>query len=399
MTSKKTIAIACQGGGSHAAFTAGVLQALLSEEAAGDYTIVGFSGTSGGALSALLAWYGLLVDGPDVSVRLLQNLWRDNAASSPYEHLHNAITLAAIRSPVEVKGSPYEFPLSWAVSQQRALAHFQATWGGWGPREAFIDLQFLIERHVPFAPGPAPRKVVLPRPPVRATRLIIGAVDIVSGEFEAFDSATASGSDDPFDSGGVSLEAVLASAALPQIFRAVRIGDRAYWDGLFSQNPPIRDFVAGESVLSADKKPDEIWVIQINQQTGHEPSTPFEIEDRRNELAGNLSLNQEIRAIRTMNNTIKEVYALLQDRAGPHALPRIDEMPNRDLAWRSYKPVAVHRIKMDRNRLAREAGRPLDAASKLDRNPDFIETLISHGQARAREFVAAWHAGTLTSET
>src|SRR5688572_31450552 len=122
MASRKTVAIACQGGGSHAAFTAGVLQTLLREEAAGDYTIAGFSGTAGGALSALVAWYGLLIGGPDDSVRLLQDLWRDNAAALPYEKLQNDWTLAAVRSPVEVKGRPYEFPLSWVLSQQRAIA-------------------------------------------------------------------------------------------------------------------------------------------------------------------------------------------------------------------------------------------------------------------------------------
>ncbi|MGE0544971.1 MAG: patatin-like phospholipase family protein [Dehalococcoidia bacterium] len=398
MSSRKTVAIACQGGGSHAAFTAGVLQTLLLEEAAGDYDIIGFSGTSGGALSALLAWYGLLTSGPETSVRLLQDLWRDNAAASPYEQIQNAWTLAAVRAPVEIKGSPYEFPLAWAVSQQRALAQLQARWGGWGPREVFVDLQCLLEKHVPFAPDPAPRKVIVPHPPVRPTRLVIGAVDVISGEFEAFDSESATGpaDDGGFDSGGISLEAVLASAALPQIFRAVRIGDRAYWDGLFSQNPPIRDFVAGESVRTADHKPDEIWVIQINQQSGQEPSTPYEIEDRRNELAGNLSLNQEIRAIRTMNNTMREIVNARAAEASDQASAPV-EVAGRDRP--SYKPVAVHRLKMDRGRLGREAGRPLDAASKLDRSAGFIDALMAHGQDRAREFVTAWHDGSLTSET
>lgn len=52
------IAIACQGGGSHTAFTAGALQRLLPEIARPEYELVGFSGTSGGAVCALLGWYG-----------------------------------------------------------------------------------------------------------------------------------------------------------------------------------------------------------------------------------------------------------------------------------------------------------------------------------------------------
>lgn len=51
------VAVACQGGGSHTAFTAGVLQRLL-DGTDPDGEIVGFSGTSGGAICALLAWYG-----------------------------------------------------------------------------------------------------------------------------------------------------------------------------------------------------------------------------------------------------------------------------------------------------------------------------------------------------
>lgn len=56
----RTIAIACQGGGSHAAFTAGVLPALLAAQTERRYRIIGLSGTSGGALCALVAWYGML---------------------------------------------------------------------------------------------------------------------------------------------------------------------------------------------------------------------------------------------------------------------------------------------------------------------------------------------------
>src|SRR4051812_49746986 len=55
-----TVAIACQGGGSHTAFTGGVLQRLLAD---GQHRIVALSGSSGGAVCALLAWYGLQTGG------------------------------------------------------------------------------------------------------------------------------------------------------------------------------------------------------------------------------------------------------------------------------------------------------------------------------------------------
>ena len=34
---------------------------------------------------------------------------------------------------------------------------------------------------------------------------------------------------------------ILASAAVPTLFRAVHLGGHLYWDGLFAQNPPVHD--------------------------------------------------------------------------------------------------------------------------------------------------------------
>ena len=60
-----------------------------------------------------------------------------------------------------------------------------------------------------------------------------------------------------------------------------RMHGGTYWDGLFSQNPPVRELT--------DEGPDEIWVIQINpKELETEPRTVAEIADRRNELSGNL---------------------------------------------------------------------------------------------------------------
>ncbi|MDQ3603933.1 MAG: hypothetical protein M3385_08760 [Actinomycetota bacterium] len=76
-------------------------------------------------------------------------------------------------------------------------------------------------------------------------KLLVGAVEVRSGEVEVFRDAE------------VTAEKILASCALPMLFRAVRIGeDGVYWDGLFSQNPPIRDFM--REFPDATTKPDEI---------------------------------------------------------------------------------------------------------------------------------------------
>ena len=75
----RTVAIACQGGGSHTAFTGGALQRLLVDA---NHRIVALSGTSGGAVCALLAWYGLLTGGAAEAGRLLERFWAATAATT-----------------------------------------------------------------------------------------------------------------------------------------------------------------------------------------------------------------------------------------------------------------------------------------------------------------------------
>lgn len=76
----KRVAIGCQGGGAHTAFVAGALKRLLREN---QYEIIALSGTSGGAICAFLAWYGLLNNDRFGVAELLESYWRDNSARDP----------------------------------------------------------------------------------------------------------------------------------------------------------------------------------------------------------------------------------------------------------------------------------------------------------------------------
>lgn len=178
--------------------------------------------------------------------------------------------------------------------------------------------------------------------------LLIGAVDVLSGEFRAFNSRR----------DRITPEKILASAAIPTLFRSVRPGDGGtYWDGLFSQNPPVRELT--------DEGPDEIWVVQINpKELETEPRTVVEIADRRNELSGNLSLYQELRSIEKIDQLLK---AGLLSPDG------------------KYKQIVVRVIELSRSRFSGSLG----TASKMNRDPRFIEGLMSHGETRAEEFLAA----------
>ena len=84
------VAIACQGGGSHTAFTAGVLKGVLREWDHEKYRLCGISGTSGGAFNAVAVWYGLLTGDEQTAIELLDALWADLTAKQPADRLSNA---------------------------------------------------------------------------------------------------------------------------------------------------------------------------------------------------------------------------------------------------------------------------------------------------------------------
>ena len=326
------VAIACQGGGSHTAFTAGVLGRLFTDDVLSRYRFVGLSGTSGGAVCALLAWTALIQGEPTTAGRLLRRFWSENAASSPVDRVINAWTLWAselanfVATPAI---SPYDTPVS-----EMALAQLK------GLLTASVD--FGAVRAVAGDP--------------EAPRLFLGAVDVISGDFKAFDSRL----------GEITPEAVVASAAIPNLFRSVHEAGGVYWDGLFSQNPPVRELL--------DTGPDEIWVIQINaKKSDAEPRTVVEIADRRNELSGNLSLYQELHFIETIDSLLEDGQLV----------------PGR------YKPITIRIIQM--NRSARSLA--MGAASKINRDPRFLDELIEQGERRTSDFLTAlaferaWTAG------
>jgi NTE family protein len=112
------------------------------------------------------------------------------------------------------------------------------------------------------------------------------------------------------------------------------------------------------------EKPDEIWVVQINpERRSGEPTSMVEILDRRNELAGNISLRQEMFFIETVNKLIRE-DRLLGDK---------------------YKLVEVRPpIEVGREEIG---GQPLDYASKLNRDPCFLEAMMAYGEKQAKDFL------------
>jgi NTE family protein len=348
--STKKIAIACQGGGSQCAFVAGALKTLLARGVQDRFRIVGLSGTSGGALTAAVAWNGLLLRGqPDhvsVADRIVA-LWKDLSARTPREVFLDGICTQMVRLAEQgmvptIASSPstpaFRFWSKWAAA-------FVA-------RPEFTDLRVLLDKHIDFQALPG-----LDEPDSPTLRL--GAGDVLQGDYNIFTSAR----------GDISPEALLASAAIPNIFPAVWVNGHAYWDGIFACNPPVMAFLR-EVLVGKGHVPDEIWIIQVNPAT-HEyvPETSAEISNRRNHLAGNLSLLHELQMIDVVNLLLSEgaLTPAFRARFGLDATERI----------------AVRFIRM-----SKELAQGLDYPSKLSRMPGHIDGLMAEGERQANAFLA-----------
>lgn len=310
------LAIACQGGGSHTAFTAGVLRTLFADLPS-EYNIVGFSGTSGGAACATLAWYAHVHPDEDPG-ELLAAFWHDLAARSPLHRVTNNI-------------------VRWGIQLQRAGIPVPEVSPAYSPGAKWGENEFreLLESHIDFDAVPDLLDGSEPG-------LFLSSIDVCAGTFEIFREQD------------LTSDAILASAAEPHIFEAIEIDGRHYWDGLFAKNPPLQDFMEADDIVD----PDEIWLIKINPQERPKPPRSMEgIDNRRNELSGNLSMNAEVRFINRINDFVDKGY-----------------LPER------YTHTDIRRIQFPK-------GNKLDWRTKLDRDPEFIDRLVRDGEKQANTFL------------
>src|SRR3954453_2049970 len=174
------VAIACQGGGSHAAFAAGLLRRLLGTPLRERFELVAISGTSGGAMCAGLAWSGLFSSGPDEAARRLDAFWRDLEAVGVVDSIANFWTVTLARLPVTAEVSPYLYnPIAEPA------------------------LRDLLRRYVDLESLPTD-------PALRChPMLLVAAVDILNGERVIFTGER------------LGYDELIASAAIPPLFRAV----------------------------------------------------------------------------------------------------------------------------------------------------------------------------------
>jgi NTE family protein len=378
----KKIVVGCQGGGVHAAFAVGVLTEILGnvgrqskqKKEEWQYELVGLSGTSAGALCALMTWYGLAPKygkpgSPHEAIEALNGFWWDFLAKTCAEDVLNFLTYKTFwveQKEIPVLGvstgqlfgklNPYGAIFKWAEDCLPIL----------GVRKRYFDLIKLLDDSCPALKhnGIGWKDV--------NTRLLIGASEVVNGFESVFDSDVNKGTKPrkvtywrqrlP-----LSLDGVAASGTLP-VFREAQHIDRSgyFWDGLYSQNPPVREFFARED-SGADEIPDEVWIVRINpQQWPIVPKTNADIQDRENELMGNLSLHKELDFILKVNK-----WSTLYKDFG-----------------KDHKQVTVRTIKMREH-----TADHLQYASKFDRSREFSEWLCKEGREVGRDWLDDWRNG------
>jgi NTE family protein len=318
----KTVNLALQGGGAHGAFTWGVLDRMLED---GRLAIDGISATSAGAINAALLAQGLSSGGPDTARENLHAFWQR----------------------ISERGASVLPLLRW-------LENFAWGWNrDWSPEHLWFDLASRLWSPYQFNPlGLNPlRDLLLEIVDVERIRacdsvkLFISATNVETGKIRVFSH------------GELTVDAILASACLPQLFHAVEIDGEHYWDGGYMGNPAIYPLI-----YSCDSR--DVVIVRINPIVRRGvPRTAREIDNRLNEITFNSSLMREMRAIAFVTRLIEE--GKVSDN--------------------SMKRMLIHMIQAD----GAMAG--FGVASKL--NPDW--KFLTHLRDLGRESAGKWIDGTI----
>lgn len=246
------LALALQGGGAHGAFTWGVLDALIERGVAVDAV----SGASAGAFNAVFMAHGWLEGGPDGAREALATLWRrigDKATFSPLQ----SNMMEQLTSGWNMEGNSRHMGFDLFT---RFLSPYQ-----FNPLD-MNPLRDLLVDHIDFERLQRSRRI----------RLFLAATDVESGHPKLFTNKE------------ITADAVLASSTLPWLHHAVKIGDRHYWDGGFTANPPIMP-------LLEESKARDILLIRLDSESSDGPPlTARAIHARLNQIMFTAPLNHDL---------------------------------------------------------------------------------------------------------
>ncbi|MDQ7988994.1 MAG: patatin-like phospholipase family protein [Candidatus Dactylopiibacterium sp.] len=309
--------LALQGGGAHGAFTWGVLDALLED---GRYVFEGISGTSAGAMNAVALADGWLRGGAEGARAALEAFWEGVARAAPAELVPPLLDAAQLTPG-----------LSWMLQLSRWFSPYQLNPLDVNPLRDLVEASFdfaRLRRDSPF-------------------ELFVAATHANSGHLKLFRNPE------------LSADALLASACLPTLSRAVVIDGEPYWDGAYAANPavfPLFRFCAS---------PDILIVMLAPLQHERTPRGVEEIEQRALELGFNNAFLREMRLLAAMREMAGEsgwLAGSLEQR---------------------LRRARFHMIEGD------EALAGLGAATKVVANLAFLHRLRDAGRARAQQWLVA----------
>jgi NTE family protein len=319
----KRVNLALQGGGAYGAFTWGVIDHLLED---GRLGVEGISGTSAGAVNAVMLADGLRRGGSEEARKRLADFWKAASLGGDLPPLQRAV-LNRLFSLLPLDDGP---TLDWLTAWSRYLSPYDLNPLNINP------LKDLIERFVDFDGLRADT-----RP------LFIAATNVQTGRLHVFTREK------------ISAEAVMASACLPAIFRAVEIDGVPYWDGGYLGNPVLYPFFRTTQT-------EDVLIVQINPLVRKTvPRSTREIVARVNEITFNASLQSELRAIGF-------VTRLIEQGRLPHGIG-----PN------EYRKIRVHRIVLE------GLGERFSSAARLRNDYKSFELLRKLGTRAARRFLDA----------
>jgi NTE family protein len=262
----KTLNLALQGGGSHGAYTWGVLDRLLEEE---DVTINAISGSSAGAMNATILACGYRQGKREGAKQLLARFWQEVSVTGAFVNpIHNN-AFDDYRKQWNLDGS---FTYQMFDAMTRIFSPYQLNPFNLSPLRTILDN--LIDPKVIQAGG--------------EVSLFVTATNVHTGQPRVFRCHE------------VTVDCLLASACIPFFFQSVVIDGEPYWDGGYMGNPSIWPLIYNTKI------PD-VLLVQINPI--YRPTTPTTANDiinRLNEISFNSSLIAEMRAINFVKKLIEE---------------------------------------------------------------------------------------------
>ena len=326
--SKKTINLALQGGGSHGAFTWGVIDYFLED---GRLDFEGVTATSAGAMNAAALAHGKAVGGNDGAREALENFWQETSKAG-------AMFSPVKRTPVEQAAALNPWMPNWSLENSPFFAMFEGLTHAVSPYQFnpmnFNILKDILEKTIDFDVLQA----------CDCLNIFINATNVRNGTAKVFSNKD------------VTIDVLLAAAALPFLFQAVEIDGEAYWDGGYMGNPSLWP-------LFYHAKCRDILVIHVNPIHRDEiPKESYTIENRINEITFNSAFLKEMRSIAFVKKLINE--DMLKD-----------EYKNQ------YKDVLLHAVRAD------DVLCSLSIASKFDTDWGFLTYLRDLGREEGKNWL------------